>query len=301
MERHGASSMGAARAREVRRGHARRAPRGLTRPLHRVPCGPSRARRRGAPPSNRPAAPPRSQPVASKKTPDGENLEALDAKRLAAPPIETASGGAAVKRRLRIELAGALDPSGAAGEARKRPMTIGRSRSFVDWRRAGALAGDLEIRRRPSSSMSPRRTPTRRSTRCGASWRWRTPFSTAATTAAERWATPFAPPGPTRASWRTEPSGALTRNDYGQYDGLVAVLAPALGNEGLERLKRRAVVPGPGGLKGGAGLPERLSRFAWTPNAPVRAPRCCCRLTAMDRMTPVPGRDLRRRRPGAGP
>ena len=95
--------------------------------------------------------------------------------------------------------------------------------------------------------------------------------------------------------------GALTRNDYGQYDGLVAVLAPALGNEGLERLKRRAVVPGPGGLKGGAGLPERPSRFAWTPNAPVRAPRCCCRLTAMDRMTPVPGRDRRRRRPGAGP
>jgi hypothetical protein len=34
---------------------------------------------------------------------------------------------------------------------------------------------------------------------------------------------------------------ALNQNDYGQYDGLIAVLTPALGQEGLEHLKRRMI------------------------------------------------------------
>ena len=34
---------------------------------------------------------------------------------------------------------------------------------------------------------------------------------------------------------------AATGNRYGQYDDLIAVLAPALGREGLERLKRRTM------------------------------------------------------------
>jgi hypothetical protein len=46
--------------------------------------------------------------MASKKTLNAKNLEALGAERLAELLIEISSGSAAAKRRLRLELAGAL-------------------------------------------------------------------------------------------------------------------------------------------------------------------------------------------------
>ena len=73
------------------------------------------------------------QDVASKKTLNAKNLEALGAQRLAELLIEVGTANAAVKRRIRLELAGAQSPGEVANEVRKRLTTIARSRSFIDW------------------------------------------------------------------------------------------------------------------------------------------------------------------------
>jgi hypothetical protein len=76
------------------------------------------------------------------------NLEALGATRLARLLIEISERNAPVKRRLRLELAGADSPTAAAKEIRKRIATIARSRSFIDWQNRKSLVDDLEAQRR---------------------------------------------------------------------------------------------------------------------------------------------------------
>jgi hypothetical protein len=71
--------------------------------------------------------------VPSKKTLNSTNLEALGAQRLAELLIEVSTGNAAVKQRLRLELAGAHNPGEVAKEVRKRLTTIARSRTFIDF------------------------------------------------------------------------------------------------------------------------------------------------------------------------
>src|SRR6266699_5724761 len=90
----------------------------------------------------------RDQEVASRKTLNARNLEALGAARLAELLVEVSTGNAAVKRRLRLELAGAQSPGEVAKEVRKRLTTIARSQSFIDWQNRKELIGDLETQRR---------------------------------------------------------------------------------------------------------------------------------------------------------
>jgi hypothetical protein len=90
--------------------------------------------------------------VASKKTLNPKNLEALGAERLAELLIEISTADAAVKRRLRLELAGAQSPSELVKELRKRLTTIERSRSFIDWQNRKTLIEDLEALAAPSST-----------------------------------------------------------------------------------------------------------------------------------------------------
>jgi len=86
--------------------------------------------------------------VASKKTLIAKSLQALGTQRLAELLIEVSSTNAAVKRRLRLELAAAQSPGEVAKEIRKRLTTIARSRSFIDWQNRRAFIEDLEARRR---------------------------------------------------------------------------------------------------------------------------------------------------------
>ena len=81
--------------------------------------------------------------MASKKTLNAKNLEALGTARLAQLLLEISTGNAAMKRRLRLELAGAQGPGEVAREVRKRLSTIARSRSFVDWTKRTVLVDDL--------------------------------------------------------------------------------------------------------------------------------------------------------------
>ena len=88
------------------------------------------------------------------------NLEALGAPRLAQLLIEISEGNASVKRRLRLELAGADSPTAVANQIRKRIATIARSRSFVDWHNRKSLVDDLEAQRRAIIDQVATRLPT---------------------------------------------------------------------------------------------------------------------------------------------
>jgi len=140
--------------------------------------------------------------VAAKTALNAKNLEALGPERLAELLIEISTGNAAAKRRLRLELAGAQSPGELAKEVRKRLATIGRSRSFVDWQGIRSLADDLETQRRAIVEKVATADPT-----------------TLANRAFE----------------------ALIVNRYGQFDQLIRVLTPALGQTGLEHLKERMI------------------------------------------------------------
>ncbi len=83
----------------------------------------------------------------SKKTLNAENLAALGAARLAELLMEISTGDAVIKRRIRLELLDAAGPREVAHEIRKRLITIGKARGFVDWTKNAALAADLAIQR----------------------------------------------------------------------------------------------------------------------------------------------------------
>lgn len=81
----------------------------------------------------------------SKKTLNKSNLEALGAERLAALLIEVSTGSAIIKRRLRLELVHNLGAAELAHEVRKRLVSLRKSTSFVGWRKRKALIADLNI------------------------------------------------------------------------------------------------------------------------------------------------------------
>ena len=86
--------------------------------------------------------------MAANTTLNAKNLGALGAERLAELLIEISTGDAAIKRRLRLELAGAASPAEAAREVRKRLASIARGRSFIDWEKRKVFVADLQAQRR---------------------------------------------------------------------------------------------------------------------------------------------------------
>src|SRR5262249_43817125 len=84
----------------------------------------------------------------AKTTLNAKNLANLGAERLAELLIELGSGDAAIKRRLRLELAAANGSAGVAREAKKRLATIAKARPFVEWPKIKQLGADLELQRR---------------------------------------------------------------------------------------------------------------------------------------------------------
>ena len=180
---------------------------------------------------------------------DTKTLAALGAPRLAELLIEISAGDAALKRRLRLELAG---PQAAAKEIRKRLATIARSRSYVEWEQHKALVKDLEAQRQGIVTQVGATDPAEA---LELMWRFldladgvhrRADDSngdvSAVFTAACR------DLGPLAAAARAEPIAladrvyaALQGTSYGQHDELIETLAPALGGVGLEHLKARFI------------------------------------------------------------
>ncbi len=190
--------------------------------------------------------------MASKKTLNAKNLEALGAERLAELLIEISAGNAVAKRRLRMELAGALGSGELAREVRKRLTTIARARSFVEWHGIKALADDLDSQRRAIVETVAKKDPQE-----ALDLLWR--FMALAESVFERCDDSNgtvievfhegcidigqialeANAKPEDLSNRT--FEALLKNGYGQFDELITVLVPALGQEGLAHLKQRMI------------------------------------------------------------
>jgi hypothetical protein len=177
---------------------------------------------------------------------NAKNLAALGPDRLAELLLEVTAGDAAAKRRLRLELA---NRSGdVAGEIRKRLISIAKSRSFVDWRKAKVLARDLETQREAIASHVAPKSP-------GEAFNllWR--ILELAPSIYERCDDSNGVIGSIIASARDDLGAvapqaghdpdaladrvfdAVNANDYGQFDGLIAMMAMALGSNGLGRLK----------------------------------------------------------------
>lgn len=190
--------------------------------------------------------------MASRKTLNAKNLEALGAPRLAKLLLEISAGDAAAKRYLRMALAGEVGPTEVAAEVRKRLTTIAKSRSFVDWEKKGALIKDLNTQLDAITERVASADPAQ-----ALDLLWR--FMGLARSIFERCDDSSGRVGdvfhyaltqldPIAESANTLPENladqtydALVANDYGQYDGLIPILASALGEKGLSHLKQRMI------------------------------------------------------------
>ena len=185
--------------------------------------------------------------MTSKKTLNTRNLEALGAERLAELLIEICKGRPAARRLLRLELAGAQGTAELAREVRHRMATIRRSRAVIDSRRRRDLVDDLELCRR---TIVDRIAVEDAAEALDLMWQYMglaNPIQNRLHYTDEIIAGAFgasdlgdiassASPHPRKLAERA--FEALTRNAHGQYDGLIGALTPALGHEGLERLKQ---------------------------------------------------------------
>src|SRR6516225_12037851 len=218
--------------------------------------------------------------MAAKTAINAKNLEALGAERLAELLIEISAGNTAVKRRLRMELAGARSPAELAKEVRKRLTIIARSRSFVDWQGARSLANDLDTQRRAIIETVARADPAE-----ALDLLWR--FMALAPLVLERcddssgtliglFREACGDMGEVALKARADPTSladqafaALIANGYGQFDELIRVSAPALGQAGLGHLKQRMTDVWNGPL---TTLPEKdRVKIGWSSSGPIYA------------------------------
>lgn len=186
--------------------------------------------------------------MAPKTTLNAKNLQALGAERLALLLIDLSTGDAAAKRKLRLALAGTQGAREAAHQIAKHLASIAKSRSQVTWRRRKSFVKDLETQRLAIMEEIAPRDP-----REALDLLWR--FMTLATSVFERCddssgmvidifrqacadlgkVAQAAAPNPQVLA--SQVLDALQDNGFGQYDGLIAAMAAALGTDGLAALK----------------------------------------------------------------
>ena len=185
--------------------------------------------------------------MASETTLNAKNLVALGTERLAELLLDVTAGDAAAKRRLRLELA-SRGGGDVASQICKRLVSIAKSRTSVDWRKVKEFGRDLEAQREAIAAHVAATNP---SEAFDLLWR----MLEMAPSIYERCDDSNGVIGSVIASARDDlgaiaaeagqPVGALAdrvfaaicANDYGQFDDLISLTAPALGPEGLNRLK----------------------------------------------------------------
>lgn len=184
----------------------------------------------------------------SKKTLNKTNLEALGAEQLAALLMEVSTGSAEIKRRLRLEISHSLGASELAGDVRKRLVSLRKSTSFVGWRRRKALIKDLDTQ---VTMIVEKIAPDDPTAAFDLLWQ----FIEIASSVYERVddsrgdvgdvfraalmqfadITPRALLDADALADRTW--AAIQNNGYGEWDGVISLMASALGPTGLGRLK----------------------------------------------------------------
>lgn len=184
----------------------------------------------------------------SKKTLNKTNLEALGADKLAALLMEVSTGSAEIKRRLRLELSHNLGASELAREVRKRLVSLRKSTSFVGRRKRKALIRDLETQVKMIVEKIAPEDPT-------AAFDLLWEFIELAPSVYERVDDSRGDVGDVfreaigcfeeiapRAGLDPEALAArmwaaAQNNGYGEWDGIILLMTPALGVSGLTRLK----------------------------------------------------------------
>ncbi|MBB4575212.1 DUF6880 family protein [Rhizobium lentis] len=186
--------------------------------------------------------------MAAKTTLNAKNLEALGAQRLAELLIEISTGSAAHKRRLRMELAGSQGSTEVAREIRKRLGSIARAQSVIEWHKVKTVNADLEAQRSAIVTIVAADDPKEA---FDLIWQFLAVADSIFhrsnsndTAFIEMFHQACADAGVIASSagigidvLADKVFTALQDNDYGQYDPLIAEMVPALGKEGLERLK----------------------------------------------------------------
>lgn len=190
--------------------------------------------------------------MASKLTLNAQNLADLGAPQLAELLLELSSGDAAAKRRLRLALAAAQGVDDAAREVRKRLGSIERATSPVDSRRRPALVADLEAQRKtilgPIAQANPRLA-------LDLLWRFldlaegvldrcydsRGTVLAVFTGAVEDLPVIVAAASMEPTALAEQVAECVVGNGYGQFDLLIPLLAEALGEQGLDRLKQECL------------------------------------------------------------
>jgi hypothetical protein len=189
--------------------------------------------------------------MAGKRTLNAKNLQTLGAAALAELLIEVSAGNAVIQRRLRLALAAAGGADGAAQEVRKRLAAIGRSTTFIDSAKRKALLADLEAQQQaitgPIATADPAlalelqvrllelsegvldRCSDSTGAVIGLFQRGVNALTTLAAVAGTDGLSPDA---------LVEHAAELLQgNGYGQFEGLIPALAPALGEAGLLQLE----------------------------------------------------------------
>ena len=185
----------------------------------------------------------------SETTLNAKNLAGLGADRLAELLLELAEGDAAAKRGLRMELA-SRNGGDVGAEIRKRFTSLAKSRSFIDWRKIRDLAYDLDMQR---TAIMTYVAPTKPADAFDLLWRMlemapkiyeRCDDSNG--TISNVMSSALEDLGAVAGQAKLQP-GKLTErvfegvcaNNYGQFDGLIALMAEALGQQGLGLLKAK--------------------------------------------------------------
>ena len=185
----------------------------------------------------------------SKKTLNQTNLETLGVAQLAALLMEVSAGRADIKRRLRLELSHNLGASELAHDVRKRLVSLRKSISYVSWRKRKALVKDLDTQ---VTMIAMKIAPDDPTAAFDLLWQFieiapsiyeRVDDSRGEVGDVFRAAIDHFDEIAPRAT--LDPAGladrvwvAIQDNGYGEWDGIIPLLAPTLGASGLERLKQ---------------------------------------------------------------
>jgi hypothetical protein len=179
-----------------------------------------------------------------------DNLVRLGADRLAGILLELADEQPAVKRRLRFELAGEAGGEMIAAEMNKRLSMLRSARSFVDWQKRADFVRDLDLTR---ATIAERVGRSRPDLAFDLMWRFmalaepvinRVDDSNGSVGAVFHAACGdlgalAAKAKPDSIALAEHVFAAVTKNDYGEFDGLISAIFPALGKPGITALKAR--------------------------------------------------------------
>ena len=185
--------------------------------------------------------------MASKSVLNSENLAALGAERLADLLMEVATGDAATKRRLRLELAAAESPKKLANDIRKRLAALAVAKTNIGWRTVKTLIAELSALQRLIATPLGEAEPAE-----GLDLMWvfldladglleRASDTSGNLLAIFRQARADIPAlaaaaHPASDALADAVGQAALANGYGQADGLIGEMAPFLGTDGLRRL-----------------------------------------------------------------